>query len=105
MDLMDNSSYLENIFQEYRTVSILTRNGKWRRDFYLPQIADQSEKVMKVIFDIQSTSYVNVHFEAGKIELGAHTKTIFWNDNGTWRNKKGKINFKTINTSKLVFKT
>ena len=103
MALMGNSSYLANVFNNYRTVSIVTRNAKWRNDFYLPKVAATFDKVLKVKFDIQSSFGVEVHFESQKININTNGQMTFWNYDGIWSNKKRKNNFKLLISLSLGF--
>ena len=78
---MGNAGYLGNLFKEFETVSIQTRDGCWRKDFFLPNLGGNKATA---IFERLSTWAFFVNYDGGKLEIPPNTKMMFWNNGGKW---------------------
>ena len=59
---MEGPAYLEDILRKTPIVSVITSDGKWRKQIELPSITPQDGEVFKIFFDIHSTWDVIVIF-------------------------------------------
>lgn len=79
----NNGAYLANIFNDYDTVKIHTKDRNWKRHIYLPHLY---AKKAKVIVQRDSTYDVHIHGPGiGEVKVPKKTTWTFRNKNGNWK--------------------
>ena len=76
--------HLDTLLSGKKSVKIITANGNWIRNFYLPIIEQPRQNERRVLFVSLSDSHSFVHYNNKTLQLDRGATVAFTNVNGTW---------------------